>query len=47
MHASTVLTVVPEKSVTGIGFDKTVTLDIDTFERLAAVFFAELERRFR
>jgi hypothetical protein len=43
---STVLKLIPDQSVLKLQFGDTIALNEEQFERLAAAFFAELERRF-
>lgn len=46
LRESSVIKLVPEDSVSGIGYGERVELTADRFERLAGAFFAELEARF-
>ncbi|MEL4318292.1 hypothetical protein WJX64_04695 [Leifsonia sp. YIM 134122] len=46
LQPSTELALDPETSVTGIAFGEEIHLTIDQFERLAAAFFVEIEKKF-
>jgi hypothetical protein len=46
LRASTVIKLIPEKSVVGLRIGDRIQLTADQFERLSTAFFAELERKF-
>ncbi|MET0784791.1 hypothetical protein [Orlajensenia leifsoniae] len=46
LQPSTELTLDPETSVTRIAFGEEIHLTVDQFERLAAAFFVEIEKKF-
>jgi hypothetical protein len=46
LRESSVIKLVPEDSLSGIGYGERVELGADQFERLADAFFAELQARF-
>jgi hypothetical protein len=46
LRGSNVIKLVPEQSVVKLRIGDTIRLDADQFERLAAAFFTDLERKF-
>ncbi|KQX06998.1 MULTISPECIES: hypothetical protein [unclassified Leifsonia] len=46
LQPSTELALDPATSVTGIAFGERIRLTVDQFERLAAAFFVEIEKKF-